>query len=174
MEGAARDAALAAVKAYLRVTGDAEDALIAGMAASAAELCEAFLGQWLVARSGTEEIAATGGWQRLAAAPVRAIAGVERLDGAGTATPLAAGAYEIDIDARGDGWVRIAAPDVSRVRVTFQAGLAASWSDAPEALAQGVVRLAAHCYRMRDEGGEAGPPAAVTALWRPWRRLRVG
>jgi uncharacterized phiE125 gp8 family phage protein len=43
----------------------------------------------------------------------------------------------------------------------------------PEALRHGIVRLAAHLYSHRDEAEQAGPPAAVTALWRPWRRLRL-
>jgi hypothetical protein len=45
------------------------------------------------------------------------------------------------------------------------------WSEVPEALRQGMVRLAAHLYAHRDREEGAGPPAAVTALWRLWRRL---
>jgi hypothetical protein len=37
-----------------------------------------------------------------------------------------------------------------------------------------VLRLAAHFYTYRtDAGAQAEPPAAVAALWRPWRRLRL-
>jgi hypothetical protein len=36
------------------------------------------------------------------------------------------------------------------------------------------VRLTAHLYTHRSLDGGAGPPAAVTALWRPWRRLGLG
>jgi len=43
----------------------------------------------------------------------------------------------------------------------------------PEPLRQGIVRLAAHLYTVRGEA-EAPPPACVAALWRPWRRLRLG
>jgi hypothetical protein len=43
----------------------------------------------------------------------------------------------------------------------------------PEPLRQGIVRLAAHLYAARGEV-EAVPPAAVAALWRPWRRVRLG
>jgi hypothetical protein len=42
----------------------------------------------------------------------------------------------------------------------------------PEPIRQGVLRLVAHMFTDRDgDGGE--PPAAVTALWRPYRRLRL-
>jgi hypothetical protein len=41
-----------------------------------------------------------------------------------------------------------------------------------EAIRQGVLRLVAYLFTSRDgEGGEI--PAAVTALWRPFRRLRL-
>lgn len=46
------------------------------------------------------------------------------------------------------------------------------WSALPEALRHGVIRLAAHLYRDGD-GAAAAPPAAVAALWRPWRRMRL-
>ena len=42
----------------------------------------------------------------------------------------------------------------------------------PEPIRQGVLRLVAHLFTVRDgDGGE--PPAAVTALWRPYRRMRL-
>jgi len=44
-------------------------------------------------------------------------------------------------------------------------------ADPPAPVVQGVVRLAAHLYAHRDD--EAGPPAAVAALWRPYRQLRL-
>ncbi len=43
----------------------------------------------------------------------------------------------------------------------------------PAPLRQGVVRLAGHLHAHRDETDAAGPPAAVTALWRPFRRMRL-
>jgi hypothetical protein len=35
-----------------------------------------------------------------------------------------------------------------------------------------VLRLVAHLFTSRDGPG-GDPPAAVTALWRPYRRLRL-
>jgi len=61
-----------------------------------------------------------------------------------------------------------------RMAVRFTAGMAATWSGLPESLRQGILRLAAHHYSMRsNEAAESAPPAAVAALWRPWRRLRL-
>ena len=157
-------------KAYLRVETGAEDALIETMVTAARDVCEAFVGGPLVRRELTATVAADGAWQRLETAPVWAIGAVEAVDDAGTATALPASAYAIDIDARGEGWVR--APGTGRVRVTYQAGLAADAAAVPAPLTQGVIRLAAHLYTVRDTGQT--PPAAVTALWRPWRRMRLG
>jgi uncharacterized phiE125 gp8 family phage protein len=172
--------ALAELKALLRVTVSDEDALLAGLARGAAEMCEAFTGRALIDRAVEEVLAASAGWTRLGAAPVRSIEGVAALGEDNITSPLAADAYAIDVDAAGDGWVRVhdAAPSTSsgqaaRVVVSYRAGMAADPNGVPEALRHGIVRLAAHLYTDREQAMPAGPPAAVTALWRPWRRLRI-
>jgi uncharacterized phiE125 gp8 family phage protein len=108
---------------------------------------------------------------------VRAITLVEALPAEGPALALPSGAYAIDIDANSDGWVRLTAPGPARrIRVGYEAGLAGAWADLPAALRHGILKLAAHFYTSRTaEGGRAAdaPPAAVTALWRPYRRLRL-
>jgi uncharacterized phiE125 gp8 family phage protein len=166
--------ALAEAKAYLRIDGGGEDALVAELVGAAAELCERFTGQMLIVRETREVLAARGAWQRLGAVPVVAIEGVETLPVEGPAAALPANAYAIDIDSAGQGWVRLTAPgEAKRIRVTYRAGLAEAWPALPVSLRQGVIRLAAHLYTQRDAGGLGEPPAAVAALWRPWRRLRL-
>ncbi len=166
-------AALAEAKAFLRVSGAHEDGLITQAVASAAELCEQFTGELMLARSVAETVRPSAAWTRLARTPVRAISAVEALDGDVLAA-LPAGAYAIDIDAGGRGWVRVTAPGEARlVRVTYSCGLAAEWTEVPEALRQGTIRLAAHLYTHRSGAEDPGPPAAVTALWRPYRRMRL-
>jgi uncharacterized phiE125 gp8 family phage protein len=171
----APQAAVDEAKEYLRIFGSDEDALVARLMQSAVELCEQFTGQALMARNYSEVLATSASWTRLAATPVRSISGVEGLPATGAAVALPAEDYALDIDANGDGWVRIIqAGDAKRVRVSFEAGLTADWATAPDALRQGVIRLMAHLYTFRDAQLDAGPPAAVTALWRPWRRMRLG
>ena len=166
---------LAELKAYLRVGTSEEDALLAGLARSATDLCERFTGRLLIARRIEEMLPAGRQWLRLGAGPVRAIEAVAALDETGGAEALAADAYAIDIDAAGEGWVRLtAARSERRLRVTYQAGLASDVNGVPEAMRQGIVRLTAHLYAHRDGAEAAPPPAAVTALWRPWRRLTLG
>ena len=168
--------AAGAAKGYLRVERADEDGLIAGLAAAAAELCEAFTGRALIVRGFSETLEPGRAWRRLGRAPVRAITQVEALGEDGTAEPLAAAGYRIDLDSEGEGWVRLTDPGPARrIRVDYQAGLAADWTGLPAALRQGIVRLAAHLYTHRTADGArtAEPPAAVAAAWRPFRRLRL-
>jgi uncharacterized phiE125 gp8 family phage protein len=169
--------AAGAAKGFLRVERADEDGLIGALTEAAAELCESFTGQVLLARGFAETLAAGRAWQRLGRAPVRAIGPVEALASDGAAQPLASGAYAIDIDARGEGWIRLtAAVEARRIRVEYEAGIAEAWSGLPAALRHGIVRLAAFFYTSRvPDGGRRSdpPPAAVTALWRPYRRLRL-
>ena len=171
-------ASLEEVKAYLRITGTEEDEGLSALLRGAEALCEQFVGQWLIVRTALETVAvgSDGGWRRLTARPVLAIEAVETVDGAdgsGDGTPLPVDAYAIDIDANGDGWVRIARPVAATlVRVRYRAGLASGMDGLPEALRQGIVRLAADHYLARGRDS-ATPPAVVSALWRPWRRMRL-
>lgn len=155
-------------QAFARVDTGEEEALLAGLVRSASALCEAFLGQVIIARPFSEELTASGEWQRLKVYPVRSIDG---LTAGGSA--VAAGAYAVDIDDQGTGWVRLTDPAISgRVVVSGSAGMALSNNSVPEPIRQGVLRLVAHLFAGRDgDGGEI--PAAVTALWRPYRRMRL-
>jgi uncharacterized phiE125 gp8 family phage protein len=168
--------AAGAAKAYLRIERADEDDLVAGLAAAAAELCEGFTGRALLTRGFVETMPASRAWRRLGRTPVRAITQVEVLAQDGTAQMLASAGYGIDVDAEGDGWVRLTDPgETRRIRVGYQAGLAGAWPELPAALRQGVLRLAAHFYTHRAAEGPRSiePPAAVAALWRPFRRLRL-
>jgi uncharacterized phiE125 gp8 family phage protein len=164
---------MAEAPAYVRIETGEEEAVLAALIRTASSLCEAFLNKVVVARGFAEEVAASASWQRLACAPVRSIASVEAVSVEGIASVLPPSAYGVDIDASGDGWVRVTpAPGLSRVRVSGLAGTAASANEVPEPIRQGVLRLVAHLYASRDGGG-GEPPAAVTALWRPYRRMRL-
>ncbi|WP_082467289.1 hypothetical protein [Sphingomonas sp. Leaf25] len=144
-----------AARGYLRIVARDEDGVIEGAAAAALALAEGFTGQALIAREHVAAMAAAGEWRALPVQPVRSITG-----GGAVAA--------VDIDANGTGWVRMAAAG----EVRFVAGLAEDWAGLPPAVAQGVVLLAAHLIEAR--GRDLAPPAAVGALWRPWRRMRIG
>jgi len=161
-------------KAYLRIEGAEEDASIAGLVRAATGMCEAFIGQLAIARTVRETIPVQSEWRRLSRTPVRAISGVEGLPAEGSAFALPVGAYAVDIDTNGDGWVRVIQPGAAgRAIVTSEAGMAVDWPSVPEPVRQGILRLVAHLFSHRDGAGDQGPPAAVAALWRPWRRMRL-
>jgi len=163
---------MAEAQAYARVETGEEEALLAGLVRTASALCESFTGQVLVARPFEEVLPSGGGWQRLGLTPVREIAEVAALAADGSGTLLPAGEFEIDIDSRGDGWVRVTGGGDKKIRVRGKVGLAIEPNGVPEPLRQGILRLIAHLFATRDGGG-GEPPAAVTALWRPYRRMRL-
>jgi len=161
---------LAECKAYLRLERDDEDAVLAGLIRTAAGLCEAFIGQWLMQRETEQRLAVTGEWQLLGVLPVVSVISVTE-----GAVLLPAEAFEVDISVAGEGWVRLVdTAGLVMPVVRYRAGLAASWNDVPEALRQGMVRLVAHMFSHRDAADAGPPPTAVVALWRPWRRMRLG
>ncbi|WP_417611471.1 head-tail connector protein [Parasphingorhabdus sp.] len=165
---------IAEVKAFVRIDHDADDDAIAAFLRSAAGLCEDFTGLMLIARSVTDVLPAWQAWQKLKRLPVQAIVSVEAVEADGSAALLAVDDYAIDIDSEGLGWVRMREEsDASRIRIVYSCGLAADWDQLPAGLRQGIVRLAGYLYANRDGVDIGGPPSAVTALWRPYRRMRI-
>jgi uncharacterized phiE125 gp8 family phage protein len=160
-------------QAYVRIETGEEEALLAGLIRTASGLCEAFINQTVIARPFECDLPASGCWERLPVTPVRSITDVAAVDASGIATPLGTDGFSPDIDFAGDGWIRVTqAQSAARVRVGGTAGIADSENGVPEPIRQGVLRLVAHLFTTRD--GEVGePPAAVTALWRPYRRMRL-
>jgi uncharacterized phiE125 gp8 family phage protein len=160
-------------QAYVRIETGEEEALLAGLIRTASGLCEAFINQVVISRQIECELPASGLWERLPVTPVRSITEVATVDVAGVVLPLTSDSYAVDIDFAGDGWVRVTqTPTSGRIRISGKAGIADSENGVPEPIRQGVLRLVAHLFTTRDgEGGE--PPAAVTALWRPYRRMRL-
>lgn len=130
---------MAEAQAYARVETGEEEALLAALVRTTSALCETFTGQVLVARPFEEVLPAGSQWQRLALSPVRSIEEVARLALDGTAETAPTGEYEVDIDSRGDGWVRVTTGGDRKLRIRGQAGLAV------------------------DPNGEAGRPVADAA-----------
>lgn len=177
IEKGAAPVGVAEAKAWLRLGAGHDDAVVAGLIRSAADLCEAFTGQMLIARAVTEEMPLAAGWIRLVKRPVVAVEAVTGLVGAED-VPLADDGWRHEIDRDGAARLRIAAPgEAMHVRVTYRAGLASEANGVPEAIRQGLARMIQHLHEGRsDAGHEFGraPPAIVAALWQPWRRVGLG
>lgn len=165
------DAALAETKAWLRIETGSDDVTLAALLRSAIGMAEDFCGQMLFVRAGTEVLSADSAWRRLRTCPVRSIIAARALSADGSGVALAADAWAMDISGDGDGWIRTVQPGTGRIEIDLTAGLATDWTGLPDALRHGIVRLAAHLFVERDNAVPA--PAIVTALWRPWRRMRL-
>jgi uncharacterized phiE125 gp8 family phage protein len=169
------DEALSDLRAWLRVETEDEDPLLLALIAAGVRHAEAFTGMVLIARPCTARIAASPDWKRLPATPVRSITSVTGIPAQGVGFVLPASDYAVDIDAYGDGWVRVMnAGTARRIDVGLTAGLADTWVDLPEPVRLAALRLTGYLHANRDGDGDAGPPAAVAALLRPWRRMRLG
>ena len=169
-------AALAELKDWLGIHTDGEDAALTALLRAALETCEAFTGTMPLEAECEEILAVSSDWQKLGTRPVTAIVSASGLAADGTTTTaLASTAYALEFRPDGTGWIRVTDPGLSsRVAVRFTAGMAGDWAALPDGLRQGVVRLAAHQYRQRENGDKSPvPPASVAALWRPWRGLRL-
>lgn len=190
--------ALAELKQWLGISTTLDDAELSTLLATALDVCADFISalpvacaleetiglravaqpsDWQVSRSRQSWLSAgsCGGWQRLSSTPVRAVSGVALLLDDGTRVALEAQAYEVRLDAEGGCAVRVnGIGDHARAVVSLTAGLAPDWDSLPQPLHHGIMRLAAHQYRQREtSGGDALPPASVSALWRPFKRLRL-
>lgn len=165
-------------RGWLRMGAVVDDAVVAQLLRAATSVCEAFIGQWLVIRSGAEILTLRGGAVRLTVRPVVAVDDVTLLAAAGGETALDTGAYRLSVAPDGAGRLTIDDPgdapgNADRVRVTYRAGIAEGGDGVPEAIRQGIVRMTQHLYDARD-GADAAPPAVIAALWQPWRRLTLG
>lgn len=159
---------------WLRLGATIDDAVVAQLVRAATNICEAFIGRWLIVRAGEESLPLCAGAVELGARPMVAVDQVALVAADGTATALEPDAWRAVIARDGTARLTIHAPgDATRVRVGYRAGMADTPNGIPEAIRQGVVRMTQYLHDARDGSG-AAPPAAIAALWQPWRRLTLG
>ncbi|NIJ39320.1 putative phiE125 gp8 family phage protein [Sphingopyxis panaciterrae] len=161
-------------RGWLRLGASIDDAVVAGLIRAAANICESFVGQWLMIRSAEDAVPIRSGEIRLAVRPVIGVDDVTLLSGAGDESVVADGDWRLRIASDGRGWVSIDEAGASvQVRVRYRAGMAADANGIPEAIRHGILRMMQHLHDARDGGGGAGgtPPAMIAALWQPWRRI---
>ena len=167
--------ALAELKEWLAITTVQDDATLTVLLQASIETCEAFTGIMPIACECEEQAPVGSDWLTLMTRPVQAITSIAALAADGTRTILAPGDYAVELDADGGGMARLSiAGSARRIVIAFTAGLVPAWDALPAGLRHGMIRLAAHQYRQREGNGASPlPPAAVAALWRPWRRVRL-
>ncbi len=165
---------LSAARGWLRMGAGSDDAVIEPLLRAATSICEAFIGQWLIARSGEEMLALRDGGVRLTVRPVVAVEAVTLVTADGGETAVAPAGYQLVTAPDGHGRLVFADPaGAARARVSYRAGIADDGAGVPDAIRQGILRMAQHLYDARD-GADPAPPAVIAALWQPWRTLSLG
>ena len=168
------ETALAELKHWLGISRPNEDETLGRLLDASLTICEAFTGKAPLRQTVEEIVPLTGDWQELVSRPVQSVSGAALIAADGTSEAFAAPAEAIE-------W-RIGASACVRLRRTFEGqalalqlvvGIAADWDSLPAPLRHGIIRLAAHHFRDRETKASAVPPASVTALWRPWRDVRL-
>ena len=161
-------------RGWLRLGPTIDDAVVAGLVRAATNICEAFVGQWLIERAAAEVLPINGAPLVPRVRPVVAVDAVALIAADGSEAALAAEAWDAAIGR--DGTARVTLHQTGgavRARASYRAGLAAEANGIPEAIRQGIVRMTQHLHDARD-GAPATPPAAIAALWQPWRRMTLG
>lgn len=160
-------------RSWLRMGATTDDAVVAQLIRAATNICEAFIGQWLIRRTAEESVPLSDGAATLRVRPVVAVTGVTLLKPGGEEI-LPVERYRPAIARDGTTHIAIVDPGgAERARIACRAGIADDANGIPEAIRQGIVRMIQHLHDARDETG-AAPPAAIAALWQPWRRLTIG
>lgn len=167
-------AALAELKHWLGISRPDEDTALTGLLDASLAICEAFTGKTPLVQTVEEVIAPRSGWQELTSRPVRAVIGAALIAHDGTREALALPTDVLEWRIADSACVQLLRSfDGRGAALQLVVGIADDWASLPAPLRHGVIRLAAHFYRDRDGKPSAVPPASVTALWRPWRSVRL-
>jgi len=166
--------ALEELKSWLGISRPNEDHALIDLLRASLAMCEAVIGQVPLEQVTEERLSPQSGRHSLVSRPIREVLATEALDSAQSRIELASDKFEYEFGPHGAAVIQLRhSIDAVAVIARMRVGIAHTWSELPPALKQGVIRLAAHHYRDRDGAEDSAPPASVTALWRPWRRLAI-
>ena len=169
-------------KAFLRVTHEADDALIAALIAAARAQVEALTRRALLVQRWRLVLDRWPSDRRIAwrIGPLRALVAARVFDAAGLAHPLDVAGF--GVDAASDRLIAPPAPPLpgrgaAGIELDAELGFGDQPADVPEPLRHAVRTLAAHWYDHRGllapEGGGATLPAGVASLIAPYRSLSL-
>jgi len=168
------DAALAELKHWLGISRPNEDETLSGLLQTSLTICEAFTGKAPLRQTVEETVPLVAGWQELVSRPVSELTSAALIAANGSRQTIATLTDVIEWRIAGSACVQLVRPLEGRgLALQLVVGIANDWASLPPPLRHGVIRLAAHHFRSRDDKAAAIPPATVTALWRPWREVRL-
>lgn len=169
---------LAYAKTFLRVDGDAEDALISDMIVSARHSVETLCGQAMISRRVSQSYAPNfRAPLMLKAMPAAQVHAVYAVDAAGNRTLIEAQNYRVNtrctppvIDPLGAVQLPFGA---AHIEIEYTAGFGAQPSDVPMPLRQALLLLLAQSYEHRGAEANMPVPMMVDALLMPYRWMRL-
>ncbi|MEM8799689.1 MAG: head-tail connector protein [Pseudomonadota bacterium] len=177
MPAATPSLSLAEAKSYLRIDGQVEDALVQGLIDAAVAMAEVFLRQrlmlatWQFISNGPGVIDCVA----VSNSPLKAINQIRVVSTAGTvALPserFSQGTAKQIQSVLFTPPLRLAEDE--QLEIDYRAGMAEDWNTLPGGIRQGLLRLIAHFYTYRDDPAVPALPAAVAALWQPFRMPRL-
>ncbi len=174
---------LVEAKAYLRVDGTDEDALIGTLIASARVQVErscglALINQgWSLFRDAWPE----DGVVRLPLAPVQSVGAIKVHDATGGHAVVPSADYSLDATVRParvvvTGERRTPERKLNGIEIAFVAGFGESAGDVPAPFRQALLLLVAHGFERRETVAADGAddvPMTVASLLAPWREMRL-
>lgn len=162
--------------------GNLQNALLESYLRAALAAIEARIGKMLYSRRflWVLDCWRDGDDQALPVAPVSGVVSVTLVDMAGAEVVVPAAGYRLIPDLHrprlaGRGTALPTIPSQGLVKVVFDAGFGAAWTDVPADLRQAVLLLAAEFYEHRhdDNSQTAGLPFGVVTLIERWRTVRI-
>lgn len=168
------ETALAELKHWLGINRPNEDETLGRLLDASLTICEAFTGKAPLRQTVEEVLPLSGNWLELVSRPVHQLIGAALIAADGSREPIVMLAETLEWRIGSSACVRQLRPlEGEALALQMVVGIAADWDSLPAPLRHGIIRLAAHHFRDRE--GKAGtvPPASVTALWRPWRDVRL-
>jgi uncharacterized phiE125 gp8 family phage protein len=161
---------LAEIKDQLRISGDAQDALLYRLAESAVDVVdgEGLLGRAMITQTWAQYASQSPGWVRLEMGPFIALVSVEYYDAAGTLQAADVADFETRLQ---DDYV-ICKPKADRewptadtrqdaIKITYTAGFGAA-VDVPPGLKHALLLLVTHWYE--NPGASTGEALSAIPL----------
>ncbi|RMF08909.1 MAG: hypothetical protein D6763_08960 [Alphaproteobacteria bacterium] len=172
---------IAEARAYLRLDGDDDNAVVAACIMAARQACESYTGRSLISQTWQLYL---DRWPEgaiiLPRPPLQSVTSITVYDADGGATALDLGDFWVDSAAAPARLLAKSATVLLQpgrrlggIEITYDAGYGDSWNDVPQALRQGILMAVANFYEHRAADSAAGLPAPIAALWQPYRVVRL-
>ena len=174
---------MAEAKQYLRIAGEAEDDLLAGLLRAAREEVETSCGLALIEQNWrmTLDAVPPTGRVLLRRHPVRAVLSVTVYGRDGEASIVDPGSYRLDAESRPARLHFLSTPmsdaAMNGVEIDFAAGFGEAGTDVPDLLKRAILLLVAHWFEFRAGYGPGDQPVSYPAgyerLIAPYRMRRL-